>query len=133
MLKEPTVQEITTQYVRDILGPIPKEDFIEGLFTNGQSKCCVMGHWKRLHSPNPDNFDISNCSDIKLGWDMSSNLRKWSKHMAQMMDTLQLVDTNNTESKSFPQDNPKDRVMAWLDKVDEYLNSNPEVPQPSQV
>lgn len=46
-----------------LLTPIPDQDWIIGQFSNGRDKCCAIGHFRRLTSKNPNNYDKLNCVD----------------------------------------------------------------------
>lgn len=48
----------------NILSQIPEKDFIKSAFTDGKSKCCVIGHIKRSDSKDVGNYTYDNCADI---------------------------------------------------------------------
>lgn len=51
-----------TQAIK-LLEPIPIDNFIIGKYTDGQGKCCAIGHLVRLTSDDPTDYDEENCMD----------------------------------------------------------------------
>src|SRR5690606_26729794 len=47
-----------------LLSGVPEGDWIQGRFTDGVGKCCVIGHYTRLTSTNPSDYSAFNCSDF---------------------------------------------------------------------
>lgn len=64
MDKEMTKKEARRIVKRAIklLEPVPEEEWLTSVFSNGY-KCCVIGHWMRLTSNNPENRNPDNCTD----------------------------------------------------------------------
>ena len=50
-----------------LLTPIKAVYWIPFKFTNTLDKCCVIGHWTRLKSQDPDDFSENNCVDYGYG------------------------------------------------------------------
>jgi hypothetical protein len=79
-----------------LLKPIPNEEFIFGCFSDGESGCCVMGHYTRLMSNNPEDYSNYNCRDYTEGenngeyWTWKNDFRKSCK----VFET-DIVDVNN--------------------------------------
>lgn len=50
-----------------LLEPLAEEEFLKFAFTDRVSKCCVLGHLKRLTSNDPSDYSHDNCDlDISL-------------------------------------------------------------------
>jgi len=56
---------------KELLQPIPNEDFIRSEYSDEIGKCCAIGHLIRLKSEDPSDFSIENCTDLasKFGAD----------------------------------------------------------------
>lgn len=94
--------------------PIPKKKFITRYFVSERTKsCCVIGHITRLER-NPKEYIISNCNDYSL-----HPLRKLYLNGERQYNNI--VTVNNSKIEGFPQDNPKDRVIAYLRR---YIKEN---------
>jgi len=93
--------------IKKLLEPIPKEDFITGSTTDEVGKCCATGHLRRLLSGNPNMYNFTNL----VGWTINEKIAK----EIQFKDIL--VTVNDGLILKYNQDNPKDRVMAYLDDL----------------
>ena len=47
------------------LKQVPSHEWIGEKYTDGKSKCCIIGHYTRLNSKNPSNYYIDNCRGEK--------------------------------------------------------------------
>ncbi len=57
------MEETVAQKALRLLNPIPANKFMVEAFSDEISKCCIIGHYKRLTSDNPDDYSFENCSD----------------------------------------------------------------------
>ena len=108
-------QKITAEKLIEMFKPIPEEDFIIRNYTNGNDKCCVIGHYERLTSENPNDYSFINCSDYHDGG--GGDLREWSAMVIAEMgwSFYSLATVNNGRAAQYPQPTPKKRVMAFLE------------------
>lgn len=44
-----------------IISQIPKDNIIEGMYTNHEDKCSIVGHLCRASSENPEDYSVDNC------------------------------------------------------------------------
>lgn len=95
------------QDYKNLLESVAQEDFITEKFTDYKSKCCAIGHVCRLMSSNPSNYKIENCSDVYI----RNNFRIYCLQHGDISNT------NNYVSSQYPQSEPKQRVMAFLDEM----------------
>ena len=51
------MEKTLAQEALELLSSVPAEDFIRGSFTNEIDKCCAIGHYHRLKSNDPTNYD----------------------------------------------------------------------------
>ena len=109
---------------KELLLPIPKDEFLTGKFTDYKGKCCAIGHLVRLKSKDPNNYD-QNLTD-GAGWYTNTECEvedfareKVSEYNGEKHDQYEdLAAVNNrTEVNGYTQDNPKDRVMALLNDM----------------
>lgn len=95
-----------------LLSLIPQEDWIINNFTDGQGKCCFIGHYTRLTSYDPNDYSHDNCGD----WEASEArtlTRKFLKENHFVTgDGAMINNVNNING--YTEDNPKDRVMDLL-------------------
>jgi hypothetical protein len=106
---------------------IPEEEWLAGDFTDKKSKCCVIGHWIRLHSDNPKEYAFWNCSDFNpysnngktnfrdhldnLIIEKYNPLRNWENPYSS------LAQINNEKTGHFQQETPKQRVIALFEEL----------------
>lgn len=115
--KKPALKEQTIcQKALSILEAIPSDKFITGLFasTLDPTKGCASGHLMgRLDGGNYPSWGRSEKSS-----EFDRELRKVTRDYLQGQTSLVTYDTyvsvNNAPSSRYPQDNPKDRVIALL-------------------
>ena len=98
-----------------LLKPIPSDQFIEGEFTDGISKCCSVGHLARLTN-NPKDYSKHNCSDNSFTID----IRYASERLADEIGIkskreFNIAHVNNGQTKKNWGSNPKERVINFLD------------------
>lgn len=104
---------------KELLLPIPKEDFIAELFTDGSAKCCGIGHLQRLTSGNPNDYSTKNCSD-HVDKAPPSPIRELTKVFMKKQYNIKagFENINNEPTiNGYTEDNPKDRVMHLLDDM----------------
>lgn len=109
---------ITFQQAYDLVKDIPEEEWITRQFTDGVSKCCIMGHLTRLTSADPSNYNIVNCSDLERERKGDSSM--YDFRIAAFDKGIDLASINNGNDVRFPQALIKDRVLAAL----KYLIDN---------
>lgn len=112
--KNQFVETIAQKALR-LLSEVPEEDFIMGRFTDEVSKCCAIGHFVRLTSPNPTNFSFLNCSDNYSCSDKI--LRTISESFLQrknISDKNIATVNDSTEINGYTEPGIKDRVIHLL-------------------
>lgn len=82
-------------------------------FTDGVGKCCYVGHYTRLHSDNPKNYDGVNCNRDSI------THRVVDAFSLAGIPNIMVV--NDHLSGRFAQDHPKDRTMAASEYAMEKL------------
>ena len=97
--------------IKQMLEPIPKEEWITEDYTNKIDCCCALGHISRLLSDNPNDYSITNCSNILFG----GLTRRFG--IVQFGYPTILPRVNDGKDSRYPQNTPKDRVMALLDDM----------------
>jgi len=96
---------------KNLLDPIPENKWIADRYTDFESRCCVIGHWTRLHSPDPTDYSQDNCSDF-----FESPLR----HINEPFGIAENIVEVNNDDVWYEVENPghpKARVMAFLDQI----------------
>jgi hypothetical protein len=58
-----TKTETLAQKALRLISSVPQDEFMPYDFTNGENKCCVVGHYMRLTSNNPTDYSKQNCDD----------------------------------------------------------------------
>lgn len=102
------------QQARDLLEPVSEEQWIKGKFTNGENKCCAIGHLNRLTSENPDDYSVANCTLHEKPEDSFTNiLIKRSSEFLNIY-TFDIAAVNNGLISTYSQSTPKERTMALL-------------------
>ncbi len=117
---------MTATEAKNLLLPIPNEDFLtDERFSDGNSKCCVIGHLQRLSSRKPNDYSLSNCNDKLYNRRHSIRIssKKYLKSVLPPDDTrrygyLSIADINNgPEINGYTEPEPKDRVLHLLDDM----------------
>ncbi len=114
------MKELTAQQIKDLLSSIPKEEWMEDRFSNDENKCCFLGHLQRLHSDNPKDYTIKNCSEGVFSLKKRTNARELTRKALIKMHNLNIdgADVNNSpDYNGYTEDNPKDRIMHLLDDM----------------
>ena len=107
------------QKALELLEPIPASAWMTDDFTDGISKCCVVGHYTRLTSGDPNNFSKDNCSDYTNEWGFTSPLRAasrkflWNRAISQHEST-DITAINNLGYGIYMERDIKDRVIHLL-------------------
>ena len=102
---------MTPEEALKLIEPIPAENFITFKYTDGESKCCVMGHLNRLTSENPNDFSFENCA---VPFSSFKTLRDSMKKLGNSPTFLAEVNNRDWPIKKYPQPIIKDRVIACL-------------------
>ncbi len=119
--------ETIAQEALRLLKDIPEEEWITDYFTNLKSKCCVIGHYTRLNSENPNDYLVTNCNDR-----FSGKLRKYTtrfmKENKRFYRGNDISDINNGElislqieskelksNETYKKVGPKQRVILFLE------------------
>lgn len=124
-----------------LMKPLTNEQFMTDFYSNEEGKCCVIGHWRRLKSSNPNDFSMENCTEPQyLFGRMDCDLRMVSRNFFQKVHGIEasISEVNNLSSTTaperyrellpeakynkifsklnevYPQPEIKDRVMACL-------------------
>ena len=107
---------------RELLLPIPKDEFLTGKFTDYEGKCCAIGHLVRLKSEDPSNYDqeltdgrwcLDEC-EVEIF--AREKVTEYNGEKHNQYEDLAAVN-NRTEVNGYTQDNPKDRVIALLNDM----------------
>lgn len=112
-------KETVAQEALRLLTPIPKEDFITGLFTDGGGRCCAIGHIKRLQSDNPSDYSSDNCSDAftaDIAIRTASTKYLKEVHNANWLVSIASVNNNN-DINGYTEPVIKDRVIHLLNDM----------------
>lgn len=109
----------TATKVLELINPIAEEDFITDHFSDIKSKCCVIGHVKRLTSEDPNDYSNENCFSTIC--DPYHNLPREIRIQSLIFisDGLgsDISVINNQKMYSYTQDTPKQRVVALLNDM----------------
>lgn len=92
---------------------IPEENVIDGEFTNQVDSCCVLGHYHRLKSDNPNDYSADNCNDL-IDHVFGGELRRLGLDY-----DIALAEINNGNwcMHTYPQKTPKQRSLAALNDL----------------
>lgn len=107
--------------VKELLEPIPTEDFIINKYSNGKDKCCAIGHIVRLSSKDPNDYSHENCTLNQI--DMDDRIFKFIRNDTLLYNYLfnelyeDISKVNNIKVKTYDQEQPKERVMAMLEDM----------------
>ena len=99
------------------LEDIPNDNFIHGLYTDGVNKCCVLGHYNRLSSENPDDYRYTNCAGVKRTEKSGEDLREQSHNFLRTNPLFghSIASVNNTNGIGpYNEETIKERVMHLL-------------------
>ncbi len=113
MKKKP--EELTiAQHALQLLEPIPKENWQTFEYTNNEGACCLLGHYNRLTSGNPNDYSDENCWDGKGDKELRSATKKFLINTYQI-NFVDGADVNNQNNiNGYIEDNPKDRCIHLL-------------------
>lgn len=108
------------QKIKELIAPIPQDEFIADLFTDQEGKCCVLGHVIRLTSNDPKDYN----SDMLLRGDTTSTAEKLRTESMKFMkekydlDYTNIIHANNSNRvNGYTNPSIKDRVMHVLDDM----------------
>ncbi len=108
--------ETVPQEALRLLSEIPEKEFIVNEFTNGENKCCAIGHYERLKSENPDDYSLNNCADIYTqshGRKLRDITGEYIRQKYDIHGTIAFVN-NSDDVNGYNQKTPKARVIALL-------------------
>ena len=94
-----------------LLKRVPSRDWLIDEFTDCKSKCCAIGHYTRLTSENPQDYNVSNCSDVARAGCRYPSLR-YQSELYLYGDGVAGV--NNGDDLRYRQRTAKSRTMALL-------------------
>lgn len=100
------------QKAYDLLKDIPKEKWITFQCTDERSKCCFLGHYKRLISENPNDYRYNNIT----GWentDLNVAIQKFLTKVHKIAARGHHVN-DSIGVNGYSQDHAKDRCIALL-------------------
>jgi hypothetical protein len=110
--------KMTATIAKELLLPVPKDEFITSLFSDTIGKCCAIGHLVRLTSKDPSDYKQS-CDD-RVNVDVNRfariTVRDFNQRKHNVSESLAAVNNHN-DINGYSQNNPKDRVMALLDDM----------------
>lgn len=107
-------KETVAQKALRLLIPIPKEDFIPGRFTDGEGKCCAIGHMQRLQSMDPSNYSSANCSDFLVNQPIRSASREYLGDVHNFPGCNIASVNNDNAINGYTEPEIKDRVIHLL-------------------
>lgn len=114
-----TLEPITASKIKEILEPIPADQWITDIFTDYEGKCCAVGHFQRLTSSDPSDYSRENCKDDP--WEDPSPVRVLTeKFLTEVHDRRieSIANVNNDPIiNGYTEDDPKARVMHLLDDM----------------
>jgi hypothetical protein len=108
--------ELTASKALELLKDIPEEDFITKTFTDGQGKCCAIGHLQRLTSQDPTDYSFRNCNEVIR----VNPIRKISEeYITKVHSTFaDIASVNNEDTvNGYNEDTPKKRVLHLLEDM----------------
>lgn len=111
------MEEITVaKRALELIQGVNPEDFIEEVFTDKISKCCVIGHYCRLTSENPSDFSIDNCTRDGFGSWGRTDLQKAAKSFLKVRELPvdKIEEINNDATEEYPEATIKERVVHFL-------------------
>ena len=108
--------ETIAQEAKRLLEPIPEEQWTdEHGYSDGVSKCCALGHWNRLHSSNPNNYNTINCANGNADNQMADIGDAFFND--PLFGYYKIAEVNDGVDDRYPQSTPKQRIMALLDDM----------------
>lgn len=118
MTKEELIQ------FRDKLVLIPDAYVLPSIYTNGINACCVLGHLQRLNSADPKDYSDHNCWEWK---DDPLSLRNLSVAYfiakGMKIKVRDITGVNNIKTDQYPQETPKQRSLALINDMVEWLET----------
>jgi hypothetical protein len=106
-------EETIAQEALRLLSTVPEENWITDRYTDGDGKCCAIGHFNRLKSKNQNDYNDYNCYERN-----ESGLRqKSAEFLAKIHKTgfADIATVNNTNRiNGYNQESIKDRVINCL-------------------
>ena len=101
---------------KELLLPIPQNDFLLHKFSDGHGKCCAIGHLVRLKSEDPLNYKQCLWDEGEVENFVRKQVRKYIRETHEEHACLARVN-NRIDINGYTQDNPKDRVIALLNDM----------------
>jgi len=103
---------------KELLLPIPQNDFLLHEFSDGDGKCCAIGHLVRLKSEDPLNYKqwCGDEDESEVENFVRKQVRKYIRETHDESACLARVNNRNTIN-GYTQDSPKDRVIALLNDM----------------
>lgn len=98
-----------------LLAAIPDNEWDRNHFSDGECKCCALGHLSRVTSDNPTDYSELNCG--------AGPANKWDKMSSKMREVIgwSLADINDGKTAQFQQETPKQRVLAALQEYGQII------------
>jgi hypothetical protein len=97
---------------RTLLAGVPADKWISGFFTNSVSVCCVIGHFTRLTSEDPEDYSQGNCEDHDVP--PERNLRHAFEALTRGKGVVHDLATLNNVA---PYETRKEIVLRALDRA----------------
>ena len=101
---------------KELLLPIPQNDFLLHKFSDGHGKCCAIGHLVRLKSEDPLNYNQWCGDEGEVENFVRKQVKKYISETHNERACLARVNNRNNIN-GYTQDNPKDRVIALLNDM----------------
>ncbi len=105
--------DLDVNYVREFIISLSEKEIVSGIFSNGVDKCCIVGHFERLHSENPNDYSTKNCWD--LDGKKTSPLRAWANKYHY---DIASINNNYYQHTGFLQPTRKKRLLAMCDEIE---------------
>lgn len=124
------MKKLTAAKALELLQPIPEDEFLTTVYTDGVSKCCAIGHLVRLLSNDPNNYNAPNCYDAPINnshkyvvFDFRAYSNKFLTSLGH--NALNIASINNAIIDDLaPEPTIKERVINFLTKMVKWEESN---------
>lgn len=111
--------KVLVQKALDVLLPIPEDQFVTGTYTDKQEHCCSAGYINKSWNGYPSSIEMESALLAREMIKMFPNSLYNHQELNQPIGGI--VWANDYQSELFPQDTPKQRVVALLTQALEKL------------
>lgn len=110
------IKKTIAQEAKELLSAVPADDFLVYRFSDNKGKCCVIGHWTRLRSSDPSNYDSDNCHD-EYRSPLRSISTKFLEEVHNIVGSNIATVNNGDDVNGYNEPEVKDRVLHLLDDM----------------